>query len=106
MISISLDVSIKIRAFINEIRFSVPYELLPLLVTLELQANAMEIDEGLITEIIVLLSINRPSIEQHSKCDFVKDDKAKLENSYNNLIILLNDIQAQERVINSNRIRR
>lgn len=106
MITISSDISVKIRAFIDEIRDAVPHELLPLLSTLELQASALEIDEGLVAEVIALLSICSPATGQQSRHNFSKEYKTKLEETYNNLNLALNDIRVQESVINSNRIRR
>lgn len=106
MISISSEVLVKIRAFIDEIRDAVPYELLPSLTMLGVQASSLEIDEGLVAEIIALLSICCSSIEQQSTHNAPQKDKPKVEESYNNLILVLNDIRMQESVINSNRIRR
>lgn len=51
MIAISLDVSIKLKALIDEIKDAVPHELLPSLATLESQLNSLTIDEGLLAEI-------------------------------------------------------
>lgn len=106
MISISSSVSAKILALINEIRDAAPYELSPSLSTLELQAISLEIDEGLLAEIIALLSIYYSSISKQPETVSSKEEKPKIEDSCNNLIFVLNDIRMQESVININRIRR
>lgn len=106
MISISPDVSVKILALIDEIRDAVPYELLPSLSTLEFQASSLEIDEGLVSELITLLSIFCSSSERKSGRSLSKEDTFVAENHFNDLILILNDIRAQESIINCNRIRR
>lgn len=106
MIFVSSEISVKIKALIDEIRDAVPYELLPSLSLLGLQASSLEIDDGLLVEIIALLSIYYSSISQQPQAPSGKEKKPTIENSYNNLILVLNDIRAQESVINSNRIRR
>lgn len=75
MIAISSDVSAKILSLIAEIRDAVSYELLPSLSTLELQASTLEIDEGLLAEIIALLSIYYSSISNQQETASSKEDK-------------------------------
>lgn len=106
MITISSDVSIKIKALIEEIKDAVPNEILPLLTTLESQLDSLSIDDGLLSELIALLSISSSSENQSSFIDFSKKEKNQVEKSYNDLIVILNDIQIQEGIVASNRIRR
>ncbi len=106
MIAISLDVSIKLKALIDEIKDAVPHELLPSLATLESQLNSLTIDEGLLAEIIALLSICASSESHTSSVDFSKKEKKQVEQAYNDLIVALNDIRIKEGIIASNRIRR
>lgn len=106
MITISSDVSIKIKALIDEIKDAVPHEILPLLATLESQLNSLAIDEGFLAEIIALLSICSSSDNHALSVSFSKKEKKQVEQSYDDLIIALNDIRIQEGIIASNRIRR
>lgn len=106
MIVISEDVSIKLRALIDEIKDAVPHELLPSLATLESQLNALTIDDGLLAELIALLSICTSSENHTSSVGFSKKEEKQVEQSYNDLIVALNDIRIQEGIIASNRIRR
>lgn len=106
MITISSDVSIKIKALIDEIKDAVPHEILPLLATLESQLNSLTIDDGLLSELIALLSICCSSENPSSFIDLTKKEKNQVEKSYNDLIVVLNDIRIQEGIVASNRIRR
>ena len=106
MITISSDVSIKIKALIDEIKDAVPHEILPLLATLESELNSLAIDEGLLAEIIALLSICSSSDNHALFVGFSKKEKNQVDQSYDDLIVALNAIRIQEGIIASNRIRR
>ena len=105
MITISSNVSIKIKALIDEIKDAVPHDILPLLATLESQLDSLAID-GLLAELIALLSICDSSENRASNVDFSKKEKNQAKQSYDDLIVALNAIRIQEGIIESNRIRR
>lgn len=106
MISISLDVSSNIRVLINEIRDAVPYELLPLLSSLEAQINSLLVDDGLVVELISLLSSCEKLNSDNKNAAAINKEHNDADGIYNSLILALNDIRLQECMINSNRIRR
>ena len=106
MISISLNVATNIRVLINEIRDTVPYELLPLLSLLEVQINSLLVDDGLVVELITLLSSCEKSNSDNNNAATIKKEDDDTERLYTPLILALNDIRLQECMINSNRIRR
>ena len=108
MIYITLDVSNRLISFFDEINEIIPYEMRSLVEQLRTQINKLQCEEGLLTEVIVLLQEyydsyeDKSVLENHSKKQ-LKDD---VNEAICNLLIALHQIRNQEIQIQNNKIRR
>lgn len=107
MISVSPEYSQRLKAMINELRGVVQNELLPLLNRLEIQCDALIIEESLITELIVLMNIHAESHTTESPSKKHEDEaEPDSQSLYDDLIAVLTELRIQGAQINGQRIRR
>ena len=106
MITISEGNSVRIRAFLNDIRNAVSSELWPVLSLLEAQATQLSIEEGLLTEVIALLGIETSSQEKKEGQKNIKKQKKRINRAMRDLIIVLNELQTQQSMSITRQMRR
>ena len=106
MITISEGNSVRIRAFLNDIRNAVSSELWPVLSLLEAQATQLSIEEGLLTEVIALLGIETSSQEKKEGQKNIKKQKKRINRAMCDLIIVLNELQTQQSMSITRQMRR
>ena len=108
MIDISTQVSDRLIVLFEEINDIIPDEIRPLVEQLKTQITQLKCEDGLLTEVIVLLQeYYKP---HNGNVSFAKNDnkkeKADLNDKIGNLIIALHQIRNQETQILNMKVRR
>ena len=106
MIAISAENSVQIRAFLLDIRDAVPSEIWSVLSVLDEQAAQLSIEEGLLSEVIALLCIETSSQEKKDGRKITKKQKNKIDHTMRDLVVVLNELQTQQRMSITRRMRR
>lgn len=108
MIDLSTDISNRIAIMLDDLNDSIPTEMGSLITLLKSQISQLKCDEGLLTEIIILLNeYYHPLLTDSPKmdCNISKQEKESNE-KIGELIISLHQLQLQERQVQSIKVRR
>ena len=106
MISLSVETSSRIMAYLNEVRGECPAEFLPVFSQLEEQVSALRLEEGLLAEVVALLCARTSARQKEDGRKISKKKQKKIDRAQRDLVVVLNELQTQERMIQSRRMRR
>ena len=108
MIDLSADISNRIAILLDDLEDSIPTEMGSLITLLKLQISQSKCDEGLLTEIIVLLKeYYSPLLTDNLKTDCNISKREKEDNEkIGDLIITLHQLQSQEIMVQRIKTRR